>query len=171
MLDPEFGLSSDRNLLIIHLENPKKAPRIRQVADAKAAMISGFIVNIHLFYTRGRLTLEESMETLNVQPPSIEWMVYRNDTTELTMLLVDENDAALDLTDWDFTGVVREYPQDATEITTLTITKVDNSLTVVLDNSDLPLTSYFDIEGINSETDKVSTVLRGRISVEEDVTR
>jgi hypothetical protein len=171
MLDPEFGLSSDRNLLIIHFENPKKAPRIRQVADAKAAMISEFIVNIHLFYTRGRLTLEESMETLNVQPPSIEWMVYRNDTTELTMLLVDENDAALDLTDWDFTGVVREYPQDATEITTLTIIKVDNSLTVVLDNSDLPLTSYFDIEGINSETDKVSTVLRGRISVEEDVTR
>jgi len=56
MLDPEFGLSSDRNLLIIHLENPKKAPRISTVADAKAAIISGFKVNIHQLYNRSRLT-------------------------------------------------------------------------------------------------------------------
>ena len=111
------------------------------------------------------------METLNLQPPSVEWMVYRNDTTEMTVLLVDENDAALDLTDWTFTGKVREYPSDAAVITTLSITKNDNALTIVLDNSDLPLTSYFDIEGTNSENDKVSTVLRGRIAVEEDVTR
>jgi len=111
------------------------------------------------------------METLNLQPPSVEWMVYRNDTTELTMLLVDENDAALDLTDWNFTGKVREYPSDASVLVTLTITKVDNALTVVLDNSELPLISYFDIEGINSDNANVSTVLRGRISVEEDVTR
>ena len=111
------------------------------------------------------------METLNVQPPSIEWMVYRNDTTELTMLLVDENDAALDLTDWDFTGVVREYPSDGAVLTTLTITKDANALTVGLFNSFLPITSYFDIEGVNSVNDKVSTVLRGRIQVEEDVTR
>ena len=111
------------------------------------------------------------METLNLLPPSLEWIVYRNDTTELTILLVDENDAALDLTDWNFTGKVREYPSDATVLVTLTITKVDNALTVVLDNSDLPITSYFDIEGINSDTANVSTVVRGRIQVEEDVTR
>jgi len=111
------------------------------------------------------------METLNVQPPTIEWLVYRNDSTELTMLLVDENDAALDLTDWNFAGVVREYPQDEEPISTLNVTKSDNSITVVLDTSDLPLASYFDIQGINVVNDKVSTVLRGQISVEEDVTR
>jgi len=111
------------------------------------------------------------METLNLIPPSVEWQTYRNDTTEMTVLLVDENDTAIDLTDWTFTGKVREYPSDATVIETLTITKIDNALTIVLDNSDLPLTSYFDIEGINSENNKVSTVLRGRIAVEEDVTR
>ena len=111
------------------------------------------------------------METLNLIPPSVEWQTYRNDTTEMTVILVDENDAALDLTDWDFTGKVREYPSDAAVITTLTVTKNDNALTIILDNSDLPLTSYFDIEGINSENAKVSTVLRGRIAVEEDVTR
>jgi hypothetical protein len=89
----------------------------------------------------------------------------------MTVLLVDENDSALDLTDWDFTGKVREYPSDQTVLETLNVTKNENALTIILDNSQLPLTSYFDIEGINSETDKVSTVLRGRIAVEEDVTR
>ena len=111
------------------------------------------------------------METLNLIPPSVEWQTYRNDTTEMTVILVDENDDALDLTDWNFTGKVREYPTDASVITTLTITKNENSLTIVLDNEDLPLLSYFDIQGINAENDKVSTVLRGQISVEEDVTR
>ena len=110
------------------------------------------------------------METLNVQPPSVEWMVYRNDTTEMTVLLVDENDEALDLTDWTFTGKVREYPSDATVLETLTITKTDNALAIGLDNSDLPLISYFDIQGVNTDN-KVSTVLRGQIIVEEDVTR
>jgi hypothetical protein len=111
------------------------------------------------------------METLNVQPPSIEWMVYRNDTTVLTMILVDENDREIDITDWEFTGLVREYPSDATEISELQIVKNGNSLTVALDNSDLPLISYFDIQGINTVNDNVSTVLRGQITVEEDVTR
>lgn len=111
------------------------------------------------------------METLNLIPPSVEWQTYRGDTTEMTIILVDENDAALDLTDWDFTGKVREYPSDVAVLETLTVTKIDNALTIILDNSDLPLTSYFDIEGINSDNSKVSTVLRGRIAVEEDVTR
>ncbi len=111
------------------------------------------------------------METLNLIPPSVEWQTYRNDTTEMTVLLVDENDTALDLTDWTFTGKVREYPSDQAVLQTLTVTKNANSLTIVLDNSELPLTSYFDIQGVNDETDKVSTVLRGRIAVEEDVTR
>ena len=111
------------------------------------------------------------METLNVQPPSIEWMVYRNDTTVLTMLLVDENDREIDITDWEFTGLVREYPSDATEISELQIVKNGNSLTVALDTSDLPLISYFDIQGTNTVNDNVSTVLRGQITVEEDVTR
>ena len=110
------------------------------------------------------------METLNLQPPSVEWMVYRNDTTEMTVLLVDENEEALDLTDWTFTGKVREYPSDATVLETLTVTKTDNALAIVLDNSDLPLISYFDIQGVNTDN-KVSTVLRGQIIVEEDVTR
>jgi hypothetical protein len=170
MLDPEFGLSSDRNLVIIHLEKPKKAPRTLTTPAKTAAIISG-LVNIHLFYTRGRLTLEESMETLNLQPPTIEWRVYRNDNAVMTLALVDSNDAAIDLTDWDFDGKVREFPADVTELSTLGIVKNENILTIALDTADLTLISYFDIEGINSTTSTVSTVIRGQIFVEEDVTR
>jgi hypothetical protein len=111
------------------------------------------------------------METLNLVPPTVEWQTYRNDTTEMTVLLVDENDEAIDLTGWTFTGKVREYPTDSAVLETLTITKTDNALAIILDNSDLPLISYFDIQGTNSTTNKISTVLKGRIAVEEDVTR
>ena len=170
MLEPEFGLSSDRNLLIIHLEKPKKAPSTVTAPPKTAAIISG-LVNIHLFYTRGRLTLEESMETLNLQPPTIEWRVYRNDNAIMTIVLVDSNSAPIDLTDWDFDGVVREFPADAAELSTLQIVKNENILTIALDTSDLTLVSYFDIQGTNSTTSTISTVIRGQIFVEEDVTR
>jgi hypothetical protein len=111
------------------------------------------------------------METLNLQPPTIEWKVYRNDTSPMTLLLTDADGRDIDLTDWDFEGKVREYPTYSTVITTLSILKNGNVLTIELDNSELPLFSYFDIEGINSVNSKVSTVLRGQIIVEEDVTR
>ena len=111
------------------------------------------------------------METLNLQPPTIEWRVYRNDNAVMTLALVDSNDAAIDLTDWDFDGKVREFPADVTELSTLEIVKNENILTIALDTADLTLISYFDIEGINSTTSTVSTVIRGQIFVEEDVTR
>jgi hypothetical protein len=111
------------------------------------------------------------METLNLQPPSIEWRVYRNDSTPMTILLADSEGRELDLTDWTFAGKVREYPTDAAVVTTLAIVKNSNVLTVELDTENLPLMSYFDIEGTNAVNSKVSTVLRGQIFVEEDVTR
>lgn len=55
MLDPEFGLNSDRNLVIIHLEKAKNAPRTDTAPAKMAAIISG-LVNIHQLYTEGRLT-------------------------------------------------------------------------------------------------------------------
>ncbi len=111
------------------------------------------------------------METLNLQPPTIEWRVYRNDNAVMSLVLVDSNDDAIDLTDWAFTGLVREYPTDETELSELQIVKNENVLTIALDTTELTLVSYFDIQGINSSTSNVSTVLRGQIFVEEDVTR
>ena len=111
------------------------------------------------------------MEILDLQPPTIEWRVYRNDTSPMTVLLSDSEGNALDLTDWDFEAKVREYPADTTVITTLAIVKNGNVLTLELDNANLPLISFFDIQGTNSVNAKVSTVLRGQIFIEEDITR
>ena len=111
------------------------------------------------------------MEILNVQPPSIEWRVYRNDSTTLTVVLQDNAGNALDLTDWDFESKVRQFPTDSTVITEMTITKNANALVLSLDTEDLEEVNYFDIQGTNDVLNKVSTVLRGQIFVDEDVTR
>lgn len=111
------------------------------------------------------------MNTLNVQPPTIEWLVYRNDTTTLTVVLTDSNGNAIDLTDWDFDAKVRQFPKDSTVITTMSIVKNENVLTLTLDTTDLEEVNYFDIQGTNTENNKVSTVVRGQIFVEEDITR
>lgn len=111
------------------------------------------------------------METLNLQPPTIEWLVYRNDSTPMTILLTDSEGRDLDLTDWTFESLVREYPTDGQAITEIGIVKNGNTLTLALDTSNLPLMSYFDIQGLNTVNNKVSTVLRGQILIEEDVTR
>ena len=111
------------------------------------------------------------MDILNVQPATIEWRVYRNDTTTLTVVITDSCGAAVDLTDWDFESKVREFPESATVITEMTIVKNTNTLLLTLDTEDLTNISYFDIQGTNSVNNKVSTVLRGQIFVEEDITR
>ena len=111
------------------------------------------------------------METLNLQPPTVEWRVYRNDNTVMTLVLVDSNNAALDLTGWDFSGLVKEYPTDETELSELSVIKNENVLTVGLDTTTLTSIAYFDIQGSYNEGAKISTVIRGQIFVEEDVTR
>jgi hypothetical protein len=111
------------------------------------------------------------MQTLNAQPDAMDWQVYRNDTTTLTLALVDLNNDKLDLTDWDFAGEVRQFPTNATVLDAMVITKNENILTVSLDTVDLDVLNYFDIEGTNSSTNTVSTILTGTIYVQEDVTR
>lgn len=111
------------------------------------------------------------MDILDLQPPTIEWRVYRNDAAPMTVLLADSNGNALDLDDWNFQAKVREYPLDAAVITTMAIVKNENILTLELDTTNLPMISYFDIQGTNSVNNKVNTVLRGQIFVEEDITR
>lgn len=111
------------------------------------------------------------MKTLNSQPDSMDWRVYRNDSTVLTLVLVDTNDVALDLTDWTFTGQVRQFPTNTTVLDSMNIVKNENILTIGLDTQQLDVMNFFDIQGVNETTEKVSTILSGTIYVEEDVTR
>ena len=111
------------------------------------------------------------MTTLSVVPPFLDWLVYRNDTTALTLALYDDDEKPADLTDWEFEGQVRATPRDNTILAELTITKNENFLSIFLDNSDLEQINYFDIQGTNGSTGTVFTIIYGTIHVEEDVTR
>lgn len=111
------------------------------------------------------------METLNSQPPAMDWQVYRNDNTVMTLVLVDTDDQKLDLTNWEFSGQVRQFPTNEIVLDGLDIIKNENVLTVGLDSTELDVMNYFDIQGVNSETGTVSTILTGTIYVQEDVTR
>ena len=101
----------------------------------------------------------------------MDWQVYRNDNTVLTLVLVDTNNVALDLTSWDFAGQVRQFPTNTTVLDAMNIVKNANVLTIGLDTTDLDVMNYFDIQATNSGTGTVSTILTGQIYVEEDVTR
>jgi hypothetical protein len=111
------------------------------------------------------------MKVLNAQPPAMDWKVYRNDNTVMTLVLVDSDNNALDLTDWDFAGQVRQFPTNSTVLDALEIVKNENVLTVALDTSDLDVMNFFDIQGTNDVTTTISTILTGTIYVQEDVTR
>lgn len=111
------------------------------------------------------------MEILNSQPPAMDWQVYRSDNTVMTLVLVDSYNQKLDLTDWEFSGQVRQFPNDSEVIQAMDIIKNENVLTVGLDTTNLDVMNYFDIQGINSTSETVSTILTGTIYVQEDVTR
>jgi hypothetical protein len=111
------------------------------------------------------------METLNSQPDNMEWRVYRSDNTVLTLVLVDTNDEPLDLTDWDFQGQVRQFPTNNTVLDSMDIVKNEHVLTIGLDTTNLDVMNFFDIQGTNQASGKISTIVRGTIYVEEDVTR
>jgi hypothetical protein len=111
------------------------------------------------------------MQTLNSQPDSMDWRVYRNDSTALTLVLVDTEDNPLDLTDWTFTGQVRQFPTNTTVLDSMEIVKNANVLTIGLDTTNLDVMNFFDIQGVNGTTEKISTILTGTIYLEEDVTR
>ena len=111
------------------------------------------------------------MEVLNSQPDNLEWRVYRSDSTVMTLVLVDTNNEPLDLTGWEFSGQVRQFPSNSAVLDSMNIVKNEHVLTIGLDTQNLDVMNFYDIEGINEDLGKVSTILRGTIYVEEDVTR
>lgn len=111
------------------------------------------------------------MDTLISQPPAMDWQVYKHDTTTMTLVMVDSNNNALDLTDWDFAGHVKQLPSDTLVLDVMGIVKNENVLTIALTTDNLDVMNYFDIQGTNTVTGKVSTILTGTIYVQEDVTK
>ncbi len=106
-------------------------------------------------------------QVVNAQPPKFEWRVYRNDTSTLTIAALNNDGSQFDLTGYEFTGYVREYPQGDV-LTNLDIEHQDNIITIGLDTSELPSMCYFDVESIKDGV--IKTILYGTVFVEDDIT-
>jgi len=113
----------------------------------------------------------DNKSILNVQPPKFEWRVYRNDSTVLTIAVVDSNDLAVELDGWVFTSKVREFPDSTSVLTTPLVSVNGHFITLTLNTVPLERINYFDIQAYNSATSQTKTILSGVIYVEEDVTR
>ncbi len=111
------------------------------------------------------------MNTIDSVPAFLDWNVYRGDTARLNIILRDESNEVMDLSDYTFEGQVKAAPKDTNSLQEITIVKSDSQLTLVIpDTSELPRKAYFDIQGTHTNGD-IQTILKGNVNVEDDVTR
>jgi len=112
------------------------------------------------------------MNTISTVPCSLEWLIYKGDTAALTIIMTDSEGEDLDISNFEFAGSIKSQPEDEEPAQTLGITTNENILTVIIpDSSILDRISYFDIESVNTVTDEVVTIIKGRIVSELDITR
>lgn len=111
------------------------------------------------------------MNTVESVPASLDWNVYKGDTARLNLILRDQNNELMDLSDYYFAGQIRVTPKDTEILQEITVTKSDSVVTIIIeDTNNLPRTSYFDIQSSTNDG-TVQTVVRGTINAEDDVTR
>jgi hypothetical protein len=114
----------------------------------------------------------DNKSIISGQPPHLEWRVYKNDTTALTVAMVtDDLETAVDLTGWTWASKVRQFPDSSTVQQTLSVSVNENFLTIPLNTTNLPPVSYFDVQGTYTSTNTIRTILSGTIYAETDVTR
>jgi hypothetical protein len=111
------------------------------------------------------------MDIISNVPATLEWRIYKGDTSTMTIVVQDDQGNDIDVTDYDFLGQIRQDPTDADELQDLAITADGNVISVTVSNTaTLPRMSYFDIQTTKPDT-TVSTILKGYIYTEDDISR
>lgn len=112
------------------------------------------------------------MNTVESIPAFLDWNVYKGDTARLNIILRDESNEQMDLSNYEFAGQVKASPKDNVPLQEITILKSDSVITLLIeDTSTLPRKSYFDIQSTNIDSGDIQTILKGNINAEDDVTR
>lgn len=89
----------------------------------------------------------------------------------MTILVQDDQGKDIDLTEYSFLGQIRQDPADAEALQDLSIEVDGNVISVtVSETSSLPRMSYFDIQATKPDT-TISTILKGQIYTEDDISR
>jgi len=111
------------------------------------------------------------MDIISNVPATLEWRIYKGDTSTMTILVQDDQGKDIDVSAYDFLGQIRQDPTDADELQDLAITADGNVISVTISNTTtLPRMSYFDIQATKPDT-TVSTILKGYIYTEDDISR
>jgi len=109
------------------------------------------------------------MTTISNIPASINWKIYKGDTAKLTIFMQDENGVDIDLTGYEFTGVIKTNQDDSVPLQGLAIASNAALLSLTIQDTEvLPKISYFDVQSVKDEV--IWTIIKGTISVEQDVT-
>jgi hypothetical protein len=111
------------------------------------------------------------MDIISNIPATLEWHVYKGDTTTMTIVVQDDQGTDIDLSTYEFLGQIRQEPSDEEALQDLAITSNTNVLTVAISETEtLPRMSYFDIQA-TKEDETVVTLLKGYIYTEDDISR
>lgn len=108
---------------------------------------------------------------LTAQPANMEWRVYRNDSTVMTVAVLNNSGEPMDLSGWTFTGQVKNNPKDTEPVAVIDITVNAHILSLDMNTTEFDNIMYFDVQGINEDLGKTKTLFAGTIYIEEDVTR
>lgn len=113
------------------------------------------------------------MNLIDQIPASIEWRVYSGDTATITIIISDENDQPIDMTDYTVTSEIRKNVTDANPDSTITVNANSNGIVslTIPDTSILAEYQYFDIQTVDNNSGVVNTILKGTIIKEQDVTK
>lgn len=111
------------------------------------------------------------MDIISNVPATLEWRIYKGDTANMTIIVEDDKGNDIDVTDYDFLGQIRQDPADAVALQDLAVTGAGNVIAIEIeDTSTLPRMSYFDIQVTKPDT-TISTILKGYIYTEDDISR
>lgn len=111
------------------------------------------------------------MDIISNVPATLEWRIYTGDTAIITIIVQDDAGNNVSLDGYTFVGQVREEPTSPDIIQSLDISVSDSVLTVdISDTTILPRISYFDIQATKPDL-TITTILKGYIYTEDDVTR
>ncbi len=106
------------------------------------------------------------MEILDLTPPQLEWRIYKGDTSTFNIIVVDDADKPLDISEYTFEAILKN--NEMVEIVPLDISVNGNTVTLgVPMGTDLSPRNYFDLQG--TRQDSVTTFIRGTIFAEGDI--
>ena len=112
------------------------------------------------------------MNVIDQLPGQIEWRVYSGDDATITLIVLEDDNTPVDLSQWIFVGQIKRDESQADPEFELDIHATDVGIVniSVHDTSELRNSMVFDVQGTNANN-VTKTLVRGVIIKDQDVSR